>query len=106
MRSITTGKSLPLDEVATAAMYQEKLQIQATATHTSPASPPPFVAQFAEIEVDTETGIVTVIRFVSVVDAGTIINLPLAEGQIEGAVAMGLGYALTKSFYWMNMDGC
>jgi putative selenate reductase molybdopterin-binding subunit len=96
VRSIATSKNLPLDEVATAAMYQEKLQIQATATHTSPASPPPFVAQFAEIQVDTETGIVTVIRFVSVVDAGTIINPPLAEGQIEGAVAMGLGYTLTE----------
>jgi len=94
--STFSGRSLPLSQVATAAIYQEKFQIQVTASHTSPTSPPPFVAQFAEVEVDTETGIVTVLRFISVVDAGTIINPPLAEGQVEGAVAMGLGYALTE----------
>jgi putative selenate reductase molybdopterin-binding subunit len=51
---------------------------------------------FAEVEVDTETGQVHVLHLVSAVDPGTAINPMQAEGQVEGAVAQGLGYALTE----------
>jgi xanthine dehydrogenase YagR molybdenum-binding subunit len=51
-------------------------------------------AQFAEVEVDTETGIVRVVRFVAVQDCGRIVNRALAENQIAGAVVQGIGYAL------------
>ncbi|MGQ9601833.1 MAG: molybdopterin-dependent oxidoreductase [Candidatus Bipolaricaulia bacterium] len=91
-----SGRELPLAEVAIQAFYKEKFQIEATASHCSPASPPPFAAEFTEIEVDTETGKIQVKRFLSVVDCGTAVNPKLAEGQIEGAVAMGLGFALTE----------
>ncbi|MDB4877008.1 MAG: xanthine dehydrogenase family protein molybdopterin-binding subunit [Gemmatimonadetes bacterium] len=53
-----------------------------------------FGAQFAEVEVDTETGRVRVLRIVSVHDSGRIINPTLAESQLEGGVIQGLGYAL------------
>jgi putative selenate reductase molybdopterin-binding subunit len=59
-------------------------------------SPPPFAAQFADVEVDTETGVVTVVTFVSALDSGTIVNPELAAGQVDGAVSMGLGYALIE----------
>lgn len=91
-----SGRSLPLAEVAIQALYKERFQIEATASHRSPSSPPPFGAQFAEVEVNSETGEIQVKRFLSVVDAGTIVNPNLAEGQVEGAVAMGLGYALSE----------
>ncbi|MCR4404402.1 MAG: molybdopterin-dependent oxidoreductase [Candidatus Acetothermia bacterium] len=97
-----SGKEVPLSEVAIQAFYREKFQVEATASNCSPASPPPFAAQFAEIEVDTETGKMEVNRFLSVVDCGTAINPALAEGQVEGAVAQGLGYAL---FEEMAFDG-
>ncbi|MHB1297019.1 MAG: xanthine dehydrogenase family protein molybdopterin-binding subunit [Gemmatimonadaceae bacterium] len=51
-------------------------------------------AQFAEVEVDIETGIVRVIRIVAVHDAGRIINPTLAESQLEGGIIQGLGFAL------------
>jgi xanthine dehydrogenase YagR molybdenum-binding subunit len=51
-------------------------------------------AQFAEVEVDTETGVVRVIRIVAAHDAGRIINPTLAESQLEGGIIQGLGYAL------------
>jgi putative selenate reductase molybdopterin-binding subunit len=91
-----SGRELSLAEVALQAFYREKFQVEATASHCSPASPPPFAAQFAEIEVETTTGKIKVTRFLSVVDCGTAINPKLAEGQVEGAVAMGLGFALTE----------
>ncbi|MEO7084904.1 MAG: xanthine dehydrogenase family protein molybdopterin-binding subunit [Gemmatimonadaceae bacterium] len=53
-----------------------------------------FGAQFAEVEVDTETGRVRVLRIVSAHDSGRIINPTLAESQLEGGVIQGLGYAL------------
>jgi len=53
-----------------------------------------FGAQFAEVEVDVETGIVRVLRIVSAHDSGRIINPALAESQLEGGIIQGLGYAL------------
>jgi CO/xanthine dehydrogenase Mo-binding subunit len=53
-----------------------------------------FGAQFAEVEVDVETGIVRVVRIVAAHDAGRIINPTLAESQLEGGILQGVGYAL------------
>jgi len=53
-----------------------------------------FGAQFVEVEVDTDTGCVRVLRVVSVHDSGRIINPTLAESQLEGGIIQGIGYAL------------
>lgn len=53
-----------------------------------------FAAQFAEVEVDVETGQVRVLRFVSAHDSGRIINPTLARSQVEGGIIQGIGYAL------------
>lgn len=53
-----------------------------------------FGAQFAEVEVDVDTGQVRVLRIVSAHDSGRIINPTLATSQVEGGVIQGLGYAL------------
>lgn len=50
--------------------------------------------QFAEVEVDTMTGVVRVLRVVAVHDAGRIVNPTLAESQLEGGIIQGLGFAL------------
>ncbi len=55
-----------------------------------------FGAQFAEVEVDTETGRVRVLRIVAVHDSGRIINPALAESQLQGGIIQGLGYALVE----------
>jgi CO/xanthine dehydrogenase Mo-binding subunit len=56
----------------------------------------PFGAQFAEVEVDIATGQVRVVRFVAAQDVGKALNPRLVEGQIEGGVAQGIGYALLE----------
>ena len=53
-----------------------------------------FGAQFAEVEVDVETGRVRVLRIVAAHDSGRIVNPLLAESQLEGGIIQGLGYAL------------
>jgi 4-hydroxybenzoyl-CoA reductase alpha subunit len=55
-----------------------------------------FGCQGAEVEVDPETGQVRILRYVAASDCGTVINPIAAEGQVEGAVAQGIGYALIE----------
>ena len=69
-------------------------QLTGRATWGSDISPPPFIAGFAEVEVDPETGKVDVIDYVAVVDCGTVINPNLARIQAEGGLAQGIGMAL------------
>lgn len=71
-----------------------KHQLSGFSTFGSPVSPPPFVAGFAEIEADPETGKIQLVDFVAVTDCGTIINSSLARTQLEGGIAMGIGLAL------------
>ncbi|MFH1277710.1 MAG: molybdopterin cofactor-binding domain-containing protein [Candidatus Eisenbacteria bacterium] len=94
--SAASGGETPLREVAMFIAYKKKTQVEKTASHVSPVSPPPFAAQFADIEVDMETGEIRVVEFVTAVDAGTILSPKLAEGQVHGAVSMGLGAALVE----------
>ena len=89
-------KSVSMEDLAHYAMYKEKVQVMENASHWNTDSPPPFCAQFAEVEVDTETGQIRVIHLVTAVDLGVAINPMQAEGQSEGAVAQSLGYALTE----------
>ena len=77
-------------------------QIAATASFVPEASPPPFMAAFAEVEVDVETGLIRVTDFLAAVDCGTAVNPLLAEGQVEGAVANGIGYALTEEMLFTS----
>ncbi len=58
--------------------------------------PPHFVVIFIEADVDTHTGKVDVVRAISGVDTGTPINLLNVEGQMEGGMHMGLGFALME----------
>jgi aldehyde oxidoreductase len=55
-------------------------------------------AQMAEVEVDTETGKVRVLKITAVVDPGTVINPLIVEGQIEGGIDMGAGMALREEY--------
>jgi xanthine dehydrogenase YagR molybdenum-binding subunit len=55
-----------------------------------------FGAQFAQVEVDTETGDVRVERIVAVHDSGRVINPLTLSSQVEGGVLQGLGYGLTE----------
>jgi putative selenate reductase molybdopterin-binding subunit len=90
-------RSVTLSDVALHTLHvEDQEQIMATASHVSGESPPPFAAQVAEIEVDVDTGQVTVTRLVMAVDCGVAINPTTASGQVEGAMVQALGYALTE----------
>jgi len=69
-------------------------QITVTESYVGHKSPPPFMAGFATVDVDTETGEVDLVDYVSVVDCGTTINPKLAQGQVEGAIVQGIGITM------------
>ena len=56
----------------------------------------PFSVQFAEVEVNTKTGEVKVVRLVSANDSGRVVNRRTYESQVYGGMTQGLGYALTE----------
>jgi CO/xanthine dehydrogenase Mo-binding subunit len=58
----------------------------------------PFGAQAVEVEVDRQTGVIKILRVVSAHDVGRAINPRAVEGQIEGGVIMGIGFALQEGF--------
>lgn len=62
----------------------------------------PFGSQVAEVEVDIETGNVNILGLWTAHDLGKAINPMGAEGQIEGGVVQGIGYATTESYFWDN----
>ncbi len=100
------GRFVTFEQVCLRSLYQEnQFQIQGHASHMSYDSPPPFCAQFVEVEVDGETGVVRVLKLVSAVDCGVAINPKMAEGQIEGAVSQAIGYALTEQMVF-DEKGC
>ena len=88
------GRSVSMQKLALHSLHQQdQRQIMATASYVSHESPPPFAGQFAEVEVDVETGQVTVKKLVMAVDCGVAINPITASGQVEGGMTQALGYA-------------
>ena len=86
-------------ELAAAAAAEGRLaELRAAEIFKAGAPTFPFGAHVAAVEVDTETGEVELRRLVAVDDAGTIVNPVIAEGQVHGGVAAGVGQALFEDF--------
>ncbi len=99
----TSGAAVTLARVCERAMYEtDQFQIGATASCVPTESPPPFLANFARVAVDVDTGAVHVLHYVAAVDCGVAINPRLAEGQMEGAIVNGIGYALTEEMQFSS----
>jgi putative selenate reductase molybdopterin-binding subunit len=95
------GRSVTLAQVALNALHHtDQEQIMAVASYMSPVSPPPFAAQFAEVTLDVETGMVTVDRLLMAVDSGVIVNPLTASGQVEGGMTQALGYAVCEEMVY------
>ena len=72
-----------------------------TAGTVNPSTQAPgFSAQFCDLEIDPETGKITILRFVAAQDVGTIIHPGYAEGQVQGGVAQGIGWAINEEYIY------
>lgn len=91
----TDKRAVTLKELATGLYYHtNQEQLAAVGSFVGQKSPPPFMAGFAEVEVDLRTGQVDLLNFTAVVDCGTTINPNLARIQVEGGLVQGIGMAL------------
>jgi xanthine dehydrogenase molybdenum-binding subunit len=83
----------------------EKGTIIGTASQAPPSNPSPVGAQFIEVEVDTDTGEIEVLRVVYSADVGQVIHPNSAEGQVEGGFQQGMGYALMENLQFDQETG-
>ena len=90
-------KKVTLGEIAARSMNGNTEAVQVTVSHSSPVSPPPFMAGMVELEIDKETGQAEILDYVAVVDCGTPINSNLVRVQTEGGLAQGIGMALYEN---------
>ncbi len=81
-------------------------QIQGYSSYYAEHNSPPFGACFIEVEVDTQTGVITVVDAVSTHDIGKAIHPPSVEGQMEGGLQQGLGMALSEETYYDDKGLC
>ena len=63
---------------------------------------PVFTVQAADIMVDKETGKIKILDFVVAQDTGVAVNPRILEGQMQGAVAQGIGWAVTEGYYYQD----
>ncbi len=102
-RIVGTDRAMKLTDVAKAfyrpAMLPPQFDVGLEASGTFAAEPPnyPNGCHVCEVEVDPETGFVTLARYAAVDDVGKIMNHLLCEGQIHGGVAQGVGQALMEA---------
>ena len=96
VRHEATGRTVSLPEIAAKSQCNCRLAPEATAQHSSPVSPPPYMVGMVEIELDRETGVVEVLDYAAVVDCGIPINLALARIQVEGGIVQGIGHTLME----------
>lgn len=93
------GRTLSVGSISTDAIYEHSMDgqhITAIGKHQCETHCPNFQAGFAEIEVDMETGVVRVVRYVVAHDIGRAINPLSVESCLEGGACQGFGYALTE----------
>ena len=90
-------KKVSLEDLVYTSTNGHMVALEATETHTSPLSPPPYMVGAAEIELDTETGEVKVLDYAACVDCGTPINPNLTRVQAESGILQGIGMTLTEN---------
>ena len=94
--------SISLKDISTKRMCGSGLALEATVSHSSPTSPPPFMCGLAEVEVDLQTGKIELLEYKAAVDCGTVINPNLARIQAEGGIVQGIGMALFEDINYTD----
>ena len=93
------GKAFSYAEICLSTFYEhDQHQIMDHGSHMTLECPPPFAAHFCEVEVDTQTGGVKLIKYVAATDCGVPIHPESCEGQTEGGACTMMGYALSEDF--------
>lgn len=96
-RNMHTGQTVSLEKISVKDQVSNNIAAVATATHSSPVSPPPYMVGMVEIELDRFTGETKILNYTAVVDCGIAINPALARVQVEGGIVQGIGHTLFEN---------
>jgi carbon-monoxide dehydrogenase large subunit len=106
-----TDKRMPIKEIARAAFTPGRipkgmeLGLFETAVFEPSAQTFPYGAHICELEIDEDTGKITIERYLAVDDVGTVINELTLQGQVHGGVAQGVGQAISEAIVYDKQSG-
>jgi len=99
------GREVTYREIAETARHKNWGTAAAVESYRQPSCPPHFTGYFVEVEVDTWTGKVKLLRVVAGADIGTVINPMLAAGQVHGGFAQGWSMTVLEDLPYDPDDG-
>jgi CO/xanthine dehydrogenase Mo-binding subunit len=102
-RFVCQERAMTFKELA-ARIDQTGAPVVVSASHESEKYGPGFGVHVVDLEVDTETGKVNILRYTAAQDVGTAIHPAYVEGQLQGGVAQGIGWALNEEYVY-DRDG-
>lgn len=92
-----SSEKVSLFDIAADSVNSNNQEVVVTRTHSSPISPPPYMAGVAEVETDLETGKAKVVHYYAAIDCGTPLNPAIARVQTEGGLLQAIGMALYEN---------
>jgi CO/xanthine dehydrogenase Mo-binding subunit len=97
VKRVNSDQTVSLEDISYKTQAGDSHAAVATASHSSPVSPPPYMVGMVEIELDKLTGQVTILDYMAVIDCGIPINPALATIQAEGGIVQGIGMTLFEN---------
>lgn len=97
-----SGRSMSWEDVAKASVRRHSGPVVGKGAVTRLQNAQAFAAHIADVEVDSETGKVKVLRYTAFQDVGKALNPTQVEGQMQGGAFQGIGWALTESYCYVD----
>jgi putative selenate reductase molybdopterin-binding subunit len=94
------GQKITLQQVAIQSLYAESRYIMAAVSAKAQRMPMTFAAQGVEVEIDTETGTIRILKAITAVDTGRTLNPLLLEGQVQRGASLGLGMGMFEELLY------
>jgi xanthine dehydrogenase molybdenum-binding subunit len=98
-------REITFKELAYEMRHKNLGTIAAVDSYRQPACPPHFTGYFVEVEIDTWTGKVRLVKVIAGADVGTVINPKMAMGQIHGGFAQGWGMTVNEDTEYNPVNG-
>ena len=102
----TNGQSLTFKELAGKISELNLDPVVGRASVSPEGSTNAFGVHIADVEVDPETGKVTVLRYTAIQDAGKAVHPSYVEGQMQGGAVQGIGWALNEEYFFDAKGRC
>lgn len=94
---------ISFQDIAYHSMFIEQKEVFVSEHYRNESNPGTTAAHFSEVEVDTYTGMTKVLKYIGIHDIGKVINKEISIAQIQGAILMGIGGAISEKMLTNNL---